>query len=97
MTRNDPAAVARKIADRAAASSATPPAVAGRPVVRTRPVRLTADLSPGAYRALTQLGQDLAEQTGRARVPHVEIVRALIDELAEDGELRARVARRLAP
>lgn len=100
MTRHDTDDTARKIAarqKRAGDAPSSPPATIGRPAVRTRPVRVTVDLSPGAYRDLTDASRELASQTGRTRVTHVDIVRALLDELHDDPELRARVAGRLAP
>lgn len=47
-------------------------------VVRTKPVRVTADLSPSMYRALSKLAVEAAASLGRARLPQVEVIRALV-------------------
>lgn len=67
-----------------------------RSVVRSTPVRITADLPPQDYRALVDFAGQLASQLGRARVPHVAIVRSLVVMLAQDEELQARVAAHVA-
>jgi hypothetical protein len=64
-------------------------------VVRAKPVRITADLSPQVYRGLIDYAAVLASMQGRARVAHVHVVRALVAELLEDEELRATIARRV--
>lgn len=58
---------------------------------RTKPVRITTDLAPKTYRVL----QDYCAKTARAlswpKVPHAEVIRALIAELGTNAELQATV------
>lgn len=56
--------------------------------VRTTPVRITTDLGPQLYKELTEFSQEAAISAGRARVPHSEVIRALIQQLRDDAELR---------
>jgi hypothetical protein len=56
-----------------------------------KPVRLTADLAPQDYRFLVSLCADLAINLGRAKVPHVEVIRALITELKNSVDLQKQV------
>ena len=75
----------------APAAEATP---APRPgVIRAKPVRITADLSPQVYRGLIDYAAGLAETQGRVRVAHV--TRALVAELLENDELQGAIARRV--
>jgi len=77
--------------DTPATASSTP-----RPsVVRSKPVRITADLSPQVYRGLIEYAAELASTQGRARVAHVHVVRALVAELVENEELQKAIARRV--
>jgi hypothetical protein len=64
-------------------------------VVRVKPVRITADLSPQVYRGLIDYAAELASAQGRARVAHVHIVRALVAELVEKEDLQEAIARRV--
>lgn len=73
-------------------SEATEPAPTPRTVPRAKPIRITTDLAPQSYRALGDFCADLAGTLGRARVPHSEVIRALVAELAADEALRTRVA-----
>lgn len=89
---------AKELAARAAAvSSPRPRSGAAEPRqtastnVRTKPVRLSTDVSPNAYRDLTAYCADLAVQAGKARVPHTLVLRKLIDTLQADDELRDRI------
>jgi len=66
-----------------------------RSVIRAKPVRITADLSPQVYRGLIDYAAGLAETQGRVRVAHVHVTRALVAELLENGELQAAIARRV--
>jgi len=75
----------------AAASTQAP-----RPsVIRIKPVRITADLSPQVYRGLIDYAAGLAEAQGRVRVAHVHVTRALVAELLENDELQGAIARRV--
>lgn len=62
---------------------------------RVRPVRVTTDLPPQTYRFLLSFAAALAEETEQARVPHSDIIRALLAELETDAVLRAAVAARV--
>lgn len=64
-------------------------------VVRAKPVRITADLSPQVYRGLIDYAAELATTQGRARVAHVHVTRALVAELVENKDLQEAVARRV--
>lgn len=59
--------------------------------VRTTPVRITTDLGPQLYKELTEFSQEAAIASGRARVPHSEVVRALIQQLQDDPGLRQTI------
>lgn len=65
-------------------------------VVRSKPVRITADLPPQSYRSLVDYAASLASRFGRARVPHVNVIRALVLELEDDQALQGRIAARIA-
>ncbi|WP_369335628.1 hypothetical protein OG559_31055 (plasmid) [Micromonospora sp. NBC_01405] len=69
--------------------------------VQTKTTRITADLSPLEYRALTRVLADLAEMIGVHKVTTVDLIRSMVDELGEDlrqgaGPVVERVADRLA-
>jgi len=73
------------------------PAPPARPAtVRAKPVRITADLPPQVYRGLIEYAANLATTQGRARVAHVHVIRALVSELTENGDLQAAIAQRVA-
>jgi len=79
------------------ADEATPARTAPQaPVVRSKPVRITADLPPQSYRSLVDYAASLASRFGRARVPHVNVIRALVLELEDDQALQGRIAARIA-
>lgn len=61
------------------------------PRVRTRPVRLTVDVSPADHAALARLALDAAAELGLARVHGQEIVRALIHRMLSEPDLQRRV------
>ena len=63
--------------------------------VRTKPVRITTDLSPRAYQVLQTLTQNIAADAGRSRLPHSEVLRALIEELGDDPGLAERISKRV--
>ena len=62
-----------------------------RSAPRAKPVRVTTDLAPQSYRALLAYCAEMAEDLGRAKVPHVEVIRALISELNANPDLQATV------
>jgi hypothetical protein len=77
----------------APAAEATP---TPRPsIIRVKPVRITADLSPQVYRGLIDYAAGLAEAQGRVRIAHVHVTRALVAELLENDEMQATIARRV--
>ena len=85
-----------KTPDDAIDTPATGSSTTTRPgVVRSKPVRITADLSPQVYRGLIEYAAELAATQGRARVAHVHVVRALVAELVENGELQKAIAQRV--
>ncbi|MGO1489454.1 MAG: hypothetical protein ACTHWA_13025 [Arachnia sp.] len=96
MSKTDIAARAAKLGDRkggrATESSVEDQPTVSAPVPRAKPVRVTTDLAPQSYRELVAYCQRLAEDLGRAKVPHVEVIRALVGELETNPELQATVA-----
>lgn len=60
-----------------------------------KPVRITTDISPQAYRALTAFSAELAAQLGRPKIAHTEVVRALLAHLEDDPGLRITIAARV--
>jgi hypothetical protein len=56
---------------------------AGRTAIRSKPVRITLDLSPELYRQLTQWADSAAITLGVPRVPLADAVRAMIRVTAE--------------
>lgn len=92
-TAKDLAARAAKLSQR----PEEPPAHRQAPPPRASPVRLSVDVSPLTYRAVTSYPEEmnLPEATGRARIPTVEVFRALAEELAVNKDLRNRVAERI--
>ena len=64
---------------------------------RTRPVRLSVDVHTEEYREIKAYPDELRipEQIGRAQVPTMEVMRALVAELLTNDEVRAAVAARL--
>lgn len=89
---------------RAPAVQDAPDVAAGPPVTRAtqnlapraKPVRVTTDLAPQSYRALLSYCAEMAEDLGRAKVPHVEVIRALISELNANPELQATIRQAVA-
>ena len=80
--------------ERAAARSApaSPPAAAPR----VKPVRLTLDLAPAAYRELQEFCTAAAVALEQPRVAGADVLRSLLAELATDEALAIRVQSRLA-
>jgi hypothetical protein len=70
----------RKAQMAAAAGRRTQPdaAPAGRTAIRSKPVRITLDLSPELYRTLTQWADSAAVAIGVPRVSLADAVRAMI-------------------
>jgi hypothetical protein len=58
---------------------------------------MTVELAPDLYRAVKAFPEDMAlpDATGRARIPSVEVFRALVEELIDSPELRKSVAKRI--
>jgi hypothetical protein len=80
--------------ERAAARSApTAPAPAAP---RVKPVRITLDLAPAAYRELQEFCTAAAIALERPRVAGADVLRSLLAELSTDEALAARVQGRLA-
>ena len=67
-------------AARRAEPDARPP---GRTAIRTKPVRITLDLSPELYRALTSWADEAAIALGVPRVSLADAVRAMIRVTAD--------------
>lgn len=93
MTAKDLAARAAAVSSRRPRTDAVEPVstAAAAPNVRTKPVRLSTDVSPNTYRDLTAYCSDLAVQAGKARVAHTLVLRKLIDALQVDDEVRAKI------
>jgi hypothetical protein len=64
---------------------------------RTRPVRLSVDITKTTYQDVKAYPDELRipEQVGRVSIPTMEVMRALVDELLTNDEVRAAVAARL--
>ncbi len=78
----------RKAQMAAAAQSRTEPGArpAGRTAIRSRPVRITLDLSPELYRQLTQWAHSAAIELDVPRVALADAVRAMIRVTTESPE-----------
>jgi hypothetical protein len=68
----------------AAARRTAPPA--GRTAIRSKPVRITLDLSPELYRQLTQWAESAAVALDVPRVSLADAVRAMIRVTAENPD-----------
>lgn len=64
--------------------------------VRTKPVRITVDLSPLDHRHFRQHREALADQLGLPTLPAAVVIRALLTELAEQPELASTIRNRIA-
>lgn len=83
--------------EQAAARPATAtPAAGPAPAPRAKPVRLSLDLAPAAYRELQEFCTAAAVALERPRVAGADVLRSLLAELTEDEALAARVQGRLA-
>jgi hypothetical protein len=78
----------RKAQMTAAALSRTEPGArsAGRTAIRSKPVRITLDLSPELYRQLTEWTQSAAIELDVPRVALADAVRAMIKVTADSPE-----------
>ena len=78
----------RKAQMTAAAARRTEPGAgpAGRTAIRSKPVRITLDLSPELYRELTQWAASAAIALGVPRVALADAVRAMIRVSADDPQ-----------
>jgi len=87
----------KSFAARAALVAAPEPAKPPAPKVRVAPVKMTVDVDPAAYQFVSSFAaaNGVATAVGKVRVPTVETFRALLELLAEDEALRARVAERM--
>ena len=88
----------RKAQMAAAAARRTVPDAppAGRTAIRSKPVRITLDLSPELYRQLTQWADAAAVSLDVPRVSLADAVRAMIRVTAENpGEVLDRLRRDL--
>jgi hypothetical protein len=70
------------------------PSPAGRTAIRSKPVRITLDLSPELYRQLTQWTDSAAIELGVPRVALADTMRAMIRVTTENpGEVIERLRR----
>ena len=78
----------RKAQMAAAAARRTKPgaAPAGRTAIRSKPVRITLDLSPELYRELTGWADSAAIELGVPRVSLADAMRAMIRVTADDPD-----------
>lgn len=70
---------------------------APKPPPRAKPVKVTAELSPNAYRSLKDICNQLADDTGQTRVTNVAVIRALVELLPNNPELLAQVRKHVQP
>ena len=82
--------------EQAAARPATASTSAAEPAPRAKPVRLSLDLAPAAYRELQEFCAAAAVALERPRVAGADVLRSLLAELREDNDLAARVQGRLS-
>ena len=83
-----------QMAAAAARRTGPDPSPAGRTAIRTKPVRITLDLSPELYRQLTQWTDSAAVALDVPRVSLADAVRAMIRVAAENpGEVLDRLRR----
>jgi len=75
-----------QMAAAAARRTGPDPSPAGRTAIRTKPVRITLDLSPELYRQLTQWTDSAAVALDVPRVSLADAVRAMIRVTAENPD-----------
>lgn len=104
---DDIAARAARVAEHAAAAPEPAPVVdateprppaakrPAKPAPRVRPIRQTVDLDPARHRWFRQWLSRTAEQLELPSVHGSDVFRALLEEMAGDPELAARVTERL--
>lgn len=87
----------RKARMRAATARRTPedaPA-AGKTAIRSKPVRITVDLSPQAYRQLAAWASQVAAELDVPRLTLADAVRGMVRVVTADGDISAEVADQL--
>lgn len=84
-----PASPASSPGARKQTSTARPVGSAAAP--RSKPVRVSVDLAPNAYRSLGIYCSEAAVELGRLKVTNVEAFRAFVALLDTDPEVRRRV------
>lgn len=90
MAKNNLTDRVKTVGARATQAPAERPATP-KPPPRAKPVKVTAELSPNAYRSLKDICNQLADETGQTRVTNVAVIRALVDMLPNNPELLAQV------
>lgn len=90
-------AQAALVASRRRSAKADGPPVSGRAKLSDKKISLTVQLQESYYDQLKSWPDrvGLTEQLGRKRIPTVEIMRALVEELLSNTELRDRIMRRM--
>ena len=88
---------ARDLAARAGRVTTPEQPRAHPPAPRAAPVRLSVDLPPAHYQAITAwpAAAGIPEAAGVLKVPTVEVFRALAAELLENPELQERISARV--
>lgn len=88
---------AQDFAARAALVAVPDSAKPQAPAVRTAPVKMTVELDHSVYQFVRGFpdAMGIPAALGKVRVPTVEVFRALLEELAQDQDLAARVAARI--
>ena len=88
---------ARDLAARAGRVTTPEEPRAHPPAPRAAPVRLSVDLAPAQYQAITAWPAEsgIPEAAGVLKVPTVEVFRALAAELLEDPDLQDRIRGRV--
>ncbi len=98
MTTKSRAASAAEKAARMGAAPVTPAAAAAPapvPELKSKPVRVSLDLTPALYEDLTGWGREAARRLGRPRVTNADVLRTLVRALLDRPELADEVIRRL--
>ncbi|MFG1755924.1 hypothetical protein [Streptosporangium sandarakinum] len=62
---------------------------------RTKPVRITIDLTPEDYRRMRRLVGELAELADVPTLPHSQMWRAMLQQVADDPDLLHGIAERI--
>jgi hypothetical protein len=86
----------KSIADKSASTLRRDKApVVAAPIIIAKKPRLSADVDTEDYNFLLNFCQDIAMAVGRVKVKHVWVIRALIRELRDDKDLKARIIERV--